>query len=131
MCDRQESRLYGQNFQGEIFATSVAISCGWKPSERGGLFRIWFLAGKASLLTSLSMQSRTGEGEAYQTGAPSPPAAVRFVFRKDDSACRQPRRCVPGSHASRYWIPESRTSLTRRYGVWQTVRVTLQLTAKP
>lgn len=62
MCDRQESRLYGQNFQGEIFATSVAISWGWKPSERGGLFRIWFLAGKASLLTSLSMQSRTGEG---------------------------------------------------------------------
>lgn len=55
MCDRQESRLYGQNFQGDIFATSVAISQRWKPTEKKGeWFRILFLGGKALLFTSVS-----------------------------------------------------------------------------
>lgn len=62
MCDRQESRLYGQNFQGEIFATSVAISWGWKPPEKGRMTQKTVFGRKSVMVYIVSMQSRTGEG---------------------------------------------------------------------
>lgn len=80
MCDRQESRLYGQNFQSEIFATSVAISWGWKPPEKGRMTQKTVFGRKSVMVYIVSMQSRTGEGEAYRTGAPSPPGCGQICF---------------------------------------------------